>query len=53
VTLYSDIDESCVDYSRETRTFNITFDTNLYEPPLKIVEHERRLEMEAKGAKKS
>lgn len=48
VTLYSDIDDSCVDYHRDTKLFDIYFDSKLYEPPQRVVQYEKIMMEDAK-----
>ena len=42
-THFSDIDESYVDHIKGADVFEIFFDKKLYEPPVIIVESEKRL----------
>jgi len=51
VTHYSDIDDSCVDYQRETCTFDVYFDSKLYEPPKSVLEFEKLMIEEASRLK--
>jgi hypothetical protein len=53
ITIYSDIDASAVEYTKETQTFVVKFDANLYEPPKSVVRHEKKLEEEKRRASKA
>ena len=46
ITIYSDIDNSAVEYSKDNQKFQIEFDATLYEPPQSVVRHEKKLEDE-------
>jgi hypothetical protein len=41
VTSYSDIDDSCVDYQKDSKTFDMYFDSKLYEPPERVKNFEK------------
>ena len=43
VTLYSSVDESCVDYVRDSQTFDIFFDSKLYEAPRVVLKYEEEI----------
>jgi hypothetical protein len=43
VTFYSDVDDSCVEYLKTVSTFEVFFDSKLYEPPPSVVEFEKQM----------
>ena len=48
VTVYSDIDDSCIDYHKDSNLFEVFFDSKLFKPPESILAMERKSKEERK-----